>query len=195
MNYIMPEGPEVAMTREYLYYKLKNTYIQKILVLKGRYLHDPIKGIEHINNKCVIIKDINSKGKFLWFKLDIDGSEGYIMNTLGLSGSWGFIRNNNSKVKFVIKRKNKLYNLYFNDQINFGTLKITTDVGELNDKLNGLELDLLKSDYNDNTMMQLITNFMNKKPTNKNTLIVDFMMNQTKGESLGSGLGIKQETI
>jgi formamidopyrimidine-DNA glycosylase len=185
----MPEGPEVAMTRDYLYYKLKNTTIKKITVLKGRYLHNPIKGIEHLNKKNITIKDINSKGKFLWFVLDLDGVNGYIMNTLGLSGSWDFIRNNNSKVKFTIQRKNKLYNLYFNDQINYGTLKITTDIHELNEKINSIEIDLLKSDYDEKTISKLIISFINKKVTNKDTLIVDFMMNQNKGESLGSGLG------
>jgi formamidopyrimidine-DNA glycosylase len=185
----MPEGPEVAMTRDYLYYKLKNTTIKKITVLKGRYVHNPIKGIEHIDGKNITIKDINSKGKFLWFELDLDGVNGYIMNTLGLSGSWGFIRNNNSKVKFTIKRKNKLYNLYFNDQINYGTLKITTDISELNEKINSIEIDLLKSDYNEKTISKFINSFIDKKVTNKDTLIVDFMMNQNKGESLGSGLG------
>ena len=92
----MPEGPEIVITSQYLKTKLKQKKIESIKILSGRYTHQTLKGLNLAKNHCLTIKTIDSKGKFIWFKMtDNDGNDIYLMNTLGMSGHWTFQKSSN----------------------------------------------------------------------------------------------------
>uniref|UniRef100_A0A6C0EBC7 Formamidopyrimidine-DNA glycosylase catalytic domain-containing protein n=1 Tax=viral metagenome TaxID=1070528 RepID=A0A6C0EBC7_9ZZZZ len=173
----MPEGCEVAMMRDYLYYKIKNTKLEKIDSLCTKYKLDltlPQK-----------ILDINSKGKFLYMTLE----KSYILFTFGLTGYLSFSKTNHSRAKFTIRKKGKLYCLYLNDEINYGSITMTDDKKVLDKKINSLSRDLLKDNYTTNDISQSINEFINKREKNKEVKIVEFLMNQEKNKSLGCGIG------
>jgi len=184
----MPEGPEVLLLRDYLFYKIKNTILKDIEYISGKYKKKDIEYADELID-CKF-KDILTKGKFMYFILEApDKTLKYMMITFGLTGEWSFKKGNNSRVKFVIKRRDKSYNLYFNDDMNYGTLKATTLFSEVNKKLNNLEDDLITSEYDYYTLKQRISNYIKKYPKNDNLKIIEFLMNQDKGKSIGSGLG------
>ena len=50
-------------------------------------------------------------------------------------------------------------------------------------------MDLLKSNYSSSDIKRLIHTYINKRKQNGDTIIIEFLMSQNKGSSLGSGLG------
>ena len=104
----MPEISEVLITSDFLNFSIKNYKIKEINILGGRYKNHPnsLKGFEFINkNLPVKIKKINTKGKFLWFELSNKNKDKiYLLNTFGMSGSWGFIKEKNSNIEFILKK-------------------------------------------------------------------------------------------
>lgn len=190
----MPEVSEIAITAIYLLSKLKNRFINSINIIGGRYTHQELNGLDTIQNYFPLqIKDIKSKGKFLWFELLNSLKEPvYLCSTLGLTGEWTFFKNNSSRVVFNIINKNNLnkkYNLYLNDQRNFGTLSFTSDYNVLQKKLNNLARDLLKNPYTNNEFYFEFNRLISKYPKLKNKLIVEFLMEQNVNKSIGSGIG------
>src|SRR5579872_6006336 len=124
----MPEGPEVAITAQYLKTKLKKKTVASVEVLSGKYTRLPLKGLELTKNTPLTFTDFDSKGKFLWFEMiDNNNKKIYLLNTLGLTGRWSFHNGNNSRLKFVVNSsdKTKQYTLYYIDDRNFGTLEFT----------------------------------------------------------------------
>ncbi len=189
----MPEVCEIAVTAEYLMTKIKNRYITGASIISGRYTHEKLEGLELLNkNNPIKIIKIDSKGKFLWFELENNNNEKiYIMNTFGLTGDWGFEKQKNSRFKINIKNKDndKKYTLYFTDDRNFGTLFITTDINDLNKKLDKLAPDLLKTNFSPNEYLDDFKKFIDKSKSKKNIPIVKFLMSQDKKDSIGSGIG------
>lgn len=185
----MPEVCEIIYTAQYLFTKLRGRFLSEINVLSGRYTHEKLYGSELINKKKKLkIVNIDNKGKFMWFELinTQNNKHLYILNTFGLTGSWEFTRHPTSRVQFVIENKynTKKYYLYFNDARNFGTLKITSNVNDLNDKLNKLERDFLKTEFTNSDFINWVNKFKYK-----NTEIIKILMSQDKPKSLGCGLG------
>src|SRR5277367_6638487 len=125
----MPEGPEIAITTQYLKTKTKRKKIESFEVLSGRYTHENMKGLKLTENTPMTIMTIDSKGKFLWFKLkDKDDNIIYLMNTFGLTGRWSFHQDKNSRFKMTIQsntQPNKKYELFYIDPRNFGTIEFT----------------------------------------------------------------------
>ena len=185
----MPEVCEIVMTSQYLMTKLKNRYITDINILSGRYTHENIVGKNLINKYAPLkIINVNSKGKFMWFELlnEKDNKYIYILNTFGLSGSWLFKDNPSNRIKFSIenKDKTKTYVLYFNDPRNFGTIKITDNIIDLNTKINKLSVDLLKTEFSDDEFLDWVNNFKSKDKE-----IIKILMTQEVNKGIGSGLG------
>lgn len=178
----MPEVCEIVLTAHYLLSKLKNKYITKIDILSGRYTHQKLEGKNLISKYSPLkIKNINTKGKFLWFELlnEKNNKYVYIMNTFGLTGSWSFEESRFSRISFNIKNNGKLY---YNDMRNFGTIKIVDDKEILDNKLNKLSPDLLKTDFTNKEFIEWVNGYKNQ-----NDLIIKVLMKQER--SLGSGLG------
>jgi formamidopyrimidine-DNA glycosylase len=189
----MPEICEVVFTSQYLMSKLKNRNLKSITVLSGRYSHSDLPGLYLIEKYSpLIIENIDTKGKFMWFKLKSskDNTIVYIMNTFGLTGSWGFDKNASTRVEFDIENKDgtKKYKLYYSDQRNFGTIQITTHYDELETKLNSLGSDLLKDKYDEKEFAGRIKKLL-ESPTKAKTPIVKILQDQTANGGIGSGLG------
>lgn len=182
----MPEISEVVITSQYLS-KLINKEITGFKILSGRYSHQDMRGKKLLkNNLPLIIQKIDTKGKFMWFKLKNNDVTLYLMCTFGLTGEWTIKAKNtndddNVRVKFEIEKKD---NLYFTDQRNFGTLQITDDYEVVKKKLNELGPDLLKTEFE----LKEFKERLYSSKVNQTISIVKILMDQTK-KGIGSGLG------
>ncbi len=142
----MPEGTEVTVICQGLHSLLKNKYIINIEFDSGtgRYSKKKPDGYnEFITNLPINIKNVKSKGKFIYFEFD---NGWYMYNTLGMSGGWYMKEKEhvvivltyspNDDIKFAKK-------LWFVDQRHFGTCKFVKGIDELNKKLKTIGPDLL----------------------------------------------------
>jgi formamidopyrimidine-DNA glycosylase len=189
----MPEGPEVCLTAQYLLSKLKGRIISNCTIVGGKYLKSPPIGINNITKKDKYkILNIDSKGKVMWFELKgiQNENELYIVSQFGLEGNWGFYNMSSSRVKFLISNKsnNKTYNLYFNDNISYGSITFYTNKDDLYDKLNKLAPDLLKSVYDTDVFTNMINEFLKQKK-NADAILGKVLMNQNKSDGIGCGVG------
>lgn len=193
----MPEGPEVAITAQYLLGKLKGRMITKVEVLSGPYARNSIPGIELMTLKTKI-SDIDSKGKVMWFTLEKlnNNKEIYLINNFGLTGDWSFKKNDYSRIKFIIENINndKTYNLYYNDKLSYGKIVVTDNKIALNKKLDELAPDYLKDDFSDDEFVDRFKKFLGKTSdkkyrSRKNIPIVKLLMGQTIKDGVGSGIG------
>lgn len=133
----MPEGPECRRMALQLAEQVSNKTIKSIEILSGRYTKKPIENIEKFEDDFPIkIQGAGVHGKFIFFLLDNQWS---IWNTLGMTGSWSAEQKKHSRVKLCLNEGD----LYFNDQRNFGTLKLVQGKDPLVKKLNLLGPDLL----------------------------------------------------
>jgi len=194
----MPEITEVLIMSHYLFTKLKNRYISDIDILSGRYINNTIEGLSDFKlNLPAKIKNIETKGKLLWFVLENSIKETvYLLCNFGLTGEWSFI-NNNPRIKFKITNKDKKYNLYFSDARNFGIIMFTKDKEVFNERINKLARDYIKEPFSDMEYYNEINKFIKEKPKNKDKLLIKFLMDQNKGDTVGSGIGnyIAAETL
>lgn len=159
----MPEVVEVALTAEMLNNYLDEDKISKI-----------VSRTEAPDLKGHIVKEINSKGKFLWFKLARGEHIIYLMSTLGLTGEWVIGGSDYPVFKIIFKSGKEIT---YSDMLRFG--KITFgDKKDLTTKLNKLGPDLLK----DNITFSEFTKI--KKFPKKN--IVKMFMND---QNIFSGIG------
>jgi formamidopyrimidine-DNA glycosylase len=164
----MPEVIEVFITSNYLDDKLKNKTLTNIKILGGRYKYH-----KFLINLPVKIIRVRSIGKFIWFELDNDM---YIMNTLGLTGMWGFTKNKYSRIKFTGTN----FTLYYSDMRNFGTIKISNKK-DLDKKIKKLTPSILEN-FTDREFYSRILDYKKKQD-----YIISALMNQESG--LGSGIG------
>ena len=189
----MPEITEVLVTSHYLLSRIKNRYISNVKILSGRYTHQKIEGLNIFEkNLPAKIKDIGTKGKLLWFVLENSLKETiYLMCNFGLTGEWAFEKKNSARVRFKIinKDSDKKYNLYFIDDRNFGILMFTNNKLIFEDRLNKLARDYMKNPYTNEEFIKEFSNFINNKPNNSNKILVKFLMDQNKNETIGCGLG------
>ncbi len=182
----MPEGPEIIITSQYLKTKLKSKIVESIKILSGRYTHQTLKGFDLISTP-MLVKNIDSKGKFLWIEFSNENSTLYMMNTFGLTGKWSFHKEPNSRIEFVIKSKtdsDKKYYLYFTDDRNFGTVEFTNNELILKNKINKLAPDVLKSNLTDDELFTRMKNFATKSKKDMN--LVKILMDQN---DIVSGIG------
>jgi len=190
----MPEVVEVCLTALWLDKKLSGKILDDIKVLGGRYSRHTMPGLTQFKkHKPFKIEKVDSKGKFLWFQLkNKDNETYYILNRFGLEGQWGFTKELHSGVEFVIKNNitEKVTNLYFTDSRNFGTMAITNNIVDLNNELNKLAPDFLKTPFTNqefhNRIKDVIYTKTGKLTAYANKEIIKVLMDQT---ALGSGIG------
>jgi formamidopyrimidine-DNA glycosylase len=188
----MPEVVEIKLTSLFLHNELKNKKIKKITVDSGRYKRHGLANLEKFNSKMSLkIKNVKSKGKFMWFELeDNNNKKYYILNTYGLEGSWGFNKLKHSNVSFELSNKKTLY---FTDSRNFGTLVLTYDKKDLDKKLDAIGPDLLQEEFTNSEFYDRINDYLFAKEKlntrRKNKKIVQILMDQTSKTGLGSGIG------
>lgn len=163
----MPEINEVRKYADFINKNLKNKYINKINILKGRYLkHGPFNNYDQIIKDLPLkVLDVKTKGKFMYIILE---KNYYIFSTLGLSGGWCFYTNSTKKYDFPLannylnKELSEVYTkrsmdhlnvefiikggtLYFYDMLSFGTINIIRDETLLNKKLSTIGPDIMDS--------------------------------------------------
>lgn len=165
----MPEGTEIALTVEYL----------------EPIINKHITQINYVNNDNIdvcnfLITNIYSKGKFLWFELvDDNGKKIFILNTFGLTGKWCFKKLKNVRIILTIENK---FELYYCDQINYGTFKITDDVNMFNKKIIELGRDLLRQPYTKDEFFNKVKQIKSKRE------IIKILMSQDN-KGIGCGIG------
>jgi formamidopyrimidine-DNA glycosylase len=177
----MPEISEVTITSQYLLSKLQNKKFTNIKIISGRYTHQELQSIDKIDDiisKKYIVKNIDTKGKLMWFELTKNNKTIYLTCNFGLTGVWSFEKEelNSIRIKFTFDD----IKVYFSDARNFGIISFISK-SELDIKLKKLAPDYLKSPYN-------LIDFSNKikEISRKNKKIIEILMDQTL---LGSGLG------
>jgi DNA-formamidopyrimidine glycosylase len=185
----MPEGPEVVIATQYLKTKIIGKTIESVKVLSGKYTRLALHGIDLFKRGHTYkIKDIDTKGKFLWFILEDTKTyeQLYIANTFGMTGRWGFYKSGSARVRFKLccKNTNKKYNLYFTDQRNFGNIDILDNLVELEKRIDNLAPDILTGGLSDNDVFNLINKFNTK--SKKDKTLYKVLMDQN---ALVSGIG------
>ena len=172
----MPEVGEIVLTSQVLNKYLKKKKLNSFDFVGGRYTKKQPVGFDNFSEALPLkVKNIDSKGKFLWFDLvDLNdkNKHWYIWNTFGLSGMWSLFEP--KYVKAVLTFSNNK-TAYYSDLRNFGTFKFSNSKEDLENKLAQLGPDFLKEDDID---FHKIKKY--KIP------IVKILMDQKK---VGSGLG------
>jgi DNA-formamidopyrimidine glycosylase len=188
----MPEGPEVTVIRQGLHKILQNQYIHQFdYDFKTSRYHKkkPIGYNEFSSTLPSKILEVNSKGKFIYFKFD---NGWYLYNTLGMSGGWymhlkshphlvvHYIKNK------VVKNEDELEKIWFIDPRHFGTFKFVKGETELNKKLKTIGADLLNDNITDTEFITKYRKCNHKK--------IDVVLNDQKVFS-GIGNYLKAEIL
>lgn len=190
----MPEGPEVTILGQLLLSKLKGKIIEKMEILSGKYSRKPMDNHTLLNGKNqYLIKNIDNKGKFMWITLENieNNNKIYLASHLGLTGFWGFTEGKNDRLKITIKNKkhNKKYYLYFEDDRNFGNIDLYDNKKDLDEKIDEIAMDSLKSEYSLEDFVTLYKNFLSKSPKRKEQEIGLVLMKQKEKDGIISGIG------
>jgi len=137
---IMPEGVEVKLMLEKLK-KLHNQPITQIKIYSGKYTrHGKPLGFNLFRkNLPLLIKNIQSKGKFIYISLS---NNWFILLQLGMAGK--LITKKNREKHDHIEFTTPKYNLYFHDIRNFGNIQFTNKKEILEYKLQKLGYDPLQ---------------------------------------------------
>jgi len=157
----MPEGPQIKFTRDFLNQQFKNSTIETINFLDGKYLKKNPDNWNLIKELLPIkTTKLFCKGKFIWFEFD-SNNDIFLSNTLGLSGSWSKTKNKYTKIEIIDSNDKKTY---YNDKLNYGTLKVMNKM-ELDKKLKTLGLDIMDHRNTSDDYLNLLKNI--KKKTNR----------------------------
>lgn len=149
----MPEGPEIKLESDFLNKNIKNKILKSFTFYDGRYKKKklPIGWDKFISLLPLKIKNINVKGKFLWFSFHDTNIT--IWNTFGLTGFWS--KKKTKYLKFIINYDNNK-KIFFNDKLGYGTIKVSFDKKTLINKLDTLGCDILDPNENSNNFIKKI---------------------------------------
>ena len=148
----MPEGGEVKIIGENLASMVSGKVLRSITPINGRYVKSAIPGIEHFSPSKVV--GVGVKGKLIFWILDCNA---FLINTLGMTGSWSGRERKHARVKFEFEDGSVAY---FEDARNFGTLKFLENKNLLIKKLNSLGPDMLSG----NVSPEDFSTCISKKP-------------------------------
>lgn len=189
----MPEVCEITLTAQYLNSKLKTRNLTNIHIQSGRYIYEIMKGLDIARLMLPLRFDnIDSKGKFMYSTLTslnpahLD-KKVYFCCSFGLTGEWSFSESSSPRLKFEIQ--NGDHTLIYYDHRNFGNLWFTTEISDLNKKLDKLAPDFLKTNFSSSDFIQWTNLFLQKSTKRSSVPIVKALMEQTKATGIGSGLG------
>lgn len=202
----MPEVIEVKTYVDFIKQKVRGKRAIGIEILAGRYKkHGPFKHFTELKGELPLdIVSIESKGKYMYIKLS---NNMYIGVTLGLTGGWfwnpagsqnyihGLDRTStrynpeivNYYIQNALKHLNVVFkfahgNLYFYDQLSFGTISILT--AEENDKrLIKIGPDILSYDMTLESFKEAL-----RKPKNTEKPIGNVLMDQSTLAGVGNYL-------
>lgn len=170
----MPEGPEVKLICDQLNGAIQNCEIISLSILGGRYQRHgpPAQWSNLVDSLPIKINSVKCKGKLIYFDLGEDSNKMYLINTLGMSGSWKHDKTKHAHIEMITNKGI----IYFTDPRNFGTLKVINDAHELQNKLQSLGYDVL--DDNEHSLKFNIENFNNIKSKKPSMNITKFLMEQ-----------------
>jgi len=173
----MPEGPEVKTITNDLNNMLKNSILERIEIVGGRYKNG-IDKYDDFSKKIPeerTIQKVNCKGKFIWFEFNSNWS---LWCTLGMSGGFTLEYSKHCDLKFVTTKGN----IWFRDQRHFGTIKFCNEPKNLEKKLISIGPDIL-SDLNF-TLKQFL-DIIKKYP---DKTLPKILMDQSKISGIGNYL-------
>lgn len=146
----MPEGPEVKIVVDQLKARVVGKKINWLAENGGRYKTTRPIGesefLDALNPDGLLIKNVEAKGKFIYWTLQDDWS---IWNTLGMSGTWSMEKHKHTALSFQIGPADKAYDalndeyVRFVDMRHFGTLKFVKGKEALVEKLQTIGWDWL----------------------------------------------------
>jgi len=155
----MPEGPEVKRFADDLSKLLVGKKIINMFPCKtGRYAVNPPVGFDAFiadmpaMGSC-IVNDVQTKGKFMWWTLTFTDpghmfktKKWYLWITHGMYAQWTHEKTTHAAFSIFYdasRSTDSLDCMYFNDKRHYGTLKFSSDVNELEKKLDSLGPDML----------------------------------------------------
>ena len=139
-----PEGSEVKLFGESLAQVVSGRDIISVDVISGRYKKSDVEGLDLLKARLPAkVVGVGVHGKFLYW---IVSNDVFIYNTLGMTGSWSTTETKHSRVAFEMSGGVRVF---FNDQRNFGTLKMVPGRQELVKKLKSLGPDMLSEPVSD----------------------------------------------
>ena len=98
----MPEGPEVKKTVDWLQ-NFRGKTLKSVGIISGRYgKKQEIPGWSRFQYP-VLLKDVNCKGKFIYFTFNDQQEDYYMFNTLGMSGMWTNVHSKHARVCFFFE--------------------------------------------------------------------------------------------
>jgi formamidopyrimidine-DNA glycosylase len=121
----MPEGPEVRVVCDKILERSSQLIFDKIEVIenvpaiKHRFSNHLIQNLEKIRN--FKIQTVETYGKLIFFILQVEDQKFYVMNTLGMTGTWSWNASSHKYARLNFFGKD---NLTFIDMRNFGSFKI-----------------------------------------------------------------------
>lgn len=174
----MPEGPEILYFASVLKKKLKDAIISDI----KSYTDKPaILPKDYVGK----ILQIDCKGKLLWIKVSGRLQNYYIHVHFGISGWFEFDEpEKNIKFEFIIKKGDKEFSLYMEDQRRFSKIQVYTET--LHNKIIGeLGIDIFSEEFTEKKFKGVVKS--------KNLLLCAFLLNQ----HIFSGIGnyIKNDSL
>lgn len=152
----MPEGPEVKKIGEALAKVVSGKTLIAAEIISGRFIKKQPSGWTDLTPAFPLrIVGAGVHGKFCYWLCD---NEIFIYSTFGMTGNWSQVESKHKRIKFTFSDGSKVF---YNDQRNFGTIKIVLGKHNLIKKLKGLGPDILSEDISDQDFIQQIR----KKPT------------------------------
>ncbi len=152
MGSVIPEGPELARSRDFLQRATRGKHLTNFDVVGGRYRDNLPGGYAEfkvaLSQQPMLITGVAVKGKFMWWEL----AGWHLWTTYGMSGQWTvepFDQHSVATATFVgpgstaIERNQVTLN--FRDPRHFGTLKFVNDPLKTQKKLNSLGPDMLSA--------------------------------------------------
>ena len=176
-----PEGAEVKLFGESLATVVSGKEITAVDVMSGRYKKSEVEGLDLFRARLPTkVVGIGVHGKFLYW---ITTNDVFIYSTLGMTGSLSITETKHSRVAFKLGDGSRVF---FNDQRNFGTLKMVSGRQELVKKLQTLGPDMLSDQISD----ARFTECLMKKP---DWTLTEVLMDQ----SIVCGVGnyVKAESL
>ena len=134
----MPEGAEVKLIGENLAKLVGTRKLAGVMPLSGRYTKKPIAGLIDMQDRLPAnVIGVGVKGKLIFWIL---GNDHFLLNTLGMTGTWSSQFSTHARVRFDFDSGAPVF---FVDTRNFGSLKFVYGRNSFKRKLDQLGPDML----------------------------------------------------
>lgn len=140
----MPEGPEVAHSRDRIKQLLIGQFVEQISIGEsGRYAKKHPDGfsefISIIKKEKIKVFDVASRGKLMYWVLKSEiGREIYLHSHFGMSGGWFVEPSKHTSIYINYSQMGTVKRLFFNDPRRFGTIKFLMNTNDHEKKLKTL---------------------------------------------------------